>query len=240
MKADEAGRLPEQRAPEPGFLRQTALVLGKDLRIELATGEVITTTGFFAVLVVVLASMSFYGGPETRRLVAAGALWLAIAFSTVLAVGRSWYRERQDGALQGLLAAPLARSALFAGKALGLALFLAVIELVVVPLGMLFFTLELGDTVEILAIALLATPGIAATATLFGAMTVRTRVRDLVLSIVLFPLLAPTLVTAVTATRSVLGGTPLFELGSHLALILVFDAVFLAGGLGLFGELIES
>ena len=104
----------------PGWLSQALLVFRKDLLIEARTGEVVTTSGFFALLVVVTASLSFYGGPKTKHLVAAGVMWLSITFATVLALTRTWQRERDEGALDGLMAAPLSRSAVFAGKATGL------------------------------------------------------------------------------------------------------------------------
>ena len=216
-------------------------ILKKDLLIELRSGEVVTTSAFFAALVVIIASFAFYGGPSTRRLVAAGALWLSVAFAAVLALGRAWQREREEAALTGLLVAPVSRSAIFAGKALGLSIFLGVVELVVVPLTALLFALDLGEVgLGLLAIALSATPGITATGTLFGSMAVRTRARDLLLAIVLLPLLAPTLLAAVAASRELFAGVPLSELGDYLQLMLVFDFIFVVGGLGLFGTLIES
>jgi heme exporter protein B len=216
------------------------IVFYKDLLIELKSGEVVTTSAFFAVLVSVVASFAFYGGPETRRLVASGVLWLTIAFSAVLSLGRSWQRERQENALDGLLAAPVQRSAIFVGKALGITLFLFAVQVVLVPVTALLLALDLAEVGPGLGlIALAATPGIAATGTLFGAMTVRTRTRDLLLAIVLFPLLSPTLLTAVAATRELLGGAAVSELGDYFKLIGVFDVVFVAGGLGLFGTLIE-
>jgi heme exporter protein B len=202
---------------------------------------VLVTSGFFGVLVVVLSSLAFYLGPETRPQVAAGVVWLAVAFAAVLSLGRLWQRERDDGALDGLLLTPVARSALFAGKALGLLAFLLAIELVVVPLTALFFSLDLDDMGPgLLAIAALATPGVAATGTLFGAMTARTRARDLILAVVLFPLLAPTLLTAVVATRELFGGVPLAELGDYCLILGVFDVAFTAGGLALFGTLLDG
>ena len=112
--------------------------------------------------------------------------------------------------------------------------------MVVIPLAALFFSIDLivmGPGV--VAIALVATPGIAATGTLFGSMTVRTQARDSPLAVVLFPLLAPTLLTAVVATRELFGGLPLAELGDYFVLMGVFDVVFIAGGVALFGTLIE-
>lgn len=225
----------------PSWFRQVGLVLKKDLRIELRSGEVTLTSAFFAVLVVVLASMSFLGSRESGRSLAAGVIWLSIAFAAVLSLGRSWAREREGAALDGLLVTPLRASALFSGKALGLCLFLFAIEAVVFPLAALFFSLDLLQVAPgLLLLALLTTPGIAAAGTLFGAMTVRTRARDLVLSIVLFPLLAPALLVAVAASRAYLEGALLSELDGFFRLLLVFAVTFWAGGLALFGSLIDE
>ena len=217
------------------------LIAGKDLAIELATGEIVTTSGFFAVLVAVIASLAFFAGADAAVRVAPGVIWVAVAFASVLALGRTWQRERDDGALTGLLATPTSRSAIFAGKAVGVAVFITVVQLVVVPVTALLFGVDLrrtGPGIALLCLA--ATPGIAAAGTLFGAMTVRTRGRDLVLASVLFPLLAPSLLTAVAGTRALLGGAPLAELWDYLELMGVFGVVFIAGGLGLFDLLIDG
>lgn len=229
---------------EPIVLRwlvQVITIARKDLRIEVRSGEVVVTSSFFALLVVVIASMSFHGGPASRASVAAGTLWLAVAFATVLALSRSWQREREESAYMGLLAAPLSRSALFTGKLLSLLLFLAIVECTVVPLVAVLFAVELTNmTGGLLAILLCATPGIAAVGTLFGAMTVRTRARDLILAIVLFPLLAPTILAAVVASRELFGGARLAELTDYLSLMGLFDVVFLTAGLSMFGLLIDE
>lgn len=217
------------------------LILRKDLLLESRTGEVLTTSAFFALLVVILSSLAYYLGPETRAQVASGVIWLAVAFATVLSLSRTWQREREEGAFDGLNTAPLMPSALFTGKACSLLLFLAAIEVVVIPATALLFSVDLWSVgVGLLILALIATPGIAASATVFGVMTVRTRARDLVLAIVLFPLLAPTLLCAVVATRELLNGVPFSELGDYLLLMAVFDTVFITGGLGLFGTLAED
>jgi heme exporter protein B len=216
------------------------LVLEKDLRIELVTGEVVTTTGFFAVLVAVMSSIAFTTG-EGKATVAPGVLWISLTFASVLAIGRTWQREREESALVGLLVSPVARSAIFAGKAAGVLVFLLLVEALLVPIVALLFALDLPALAPGLAlIALAATPGVAASGTLFGAMTVRTRARDLVLASVLFPLLSPTLLAAVAATRELIGGAAVGELGDYLVLMGVFDVVFWAGGVGLFGALIEG
>jgi heme exporter protein B len=216
------------------------LILRKDLEVELRSGEVLTTSGLFAVLIVVVASMAFYSGPEATVEIAPGVIWVAITFATVLALGRSWQRERENDAFGGLLCMPVARSAIFVGKALGLALFVAVLELLVIPLAALLLDVPLGRVGPGLALlCLVATPGLAATGTLFGAMTLRTGARELVLAGVLFPLLAPTLLASVVATRELCAGASLGELGGHFGLVGFFDLLFVVGGIGLFGTLVE-
>jgi heme exporter protein B len=217
------------------------VILRKDLLIESRTGEVLMTSAFFAVLVVVMSSLAYYLGPDTRAQVAAGVIWLAVAFATILSLSKSWQREREEGAFEALLVSPLLPSALFAGKACSLLSFLFVIECVVLPITALFFSvdlLQLGPGLGV--IVLFATPGIAASATLFGVMTVRTRARDLILAVVLFPLLSPLLLSAVVATRELLSGVALSELWDYMKLMAVFDLIFIAGGLGLFGTLTEG
>lgn len=234
-------------SPLLAFARATAAVLGKDLRIELATKEIVTTAGFFAGLVAIMASLAFSTGPETTTRVAPGALWLAIAFSSVLALGRTWSREREESALLGLLVSPVPRAAIWCGKALGVLAFVLVVELVIVPLVALLFHVDLPRiALPLAAVMLLGTIGVAATGTLFGAMTVRTRARELVLASVLFPLLSPALLSSVSATREIFyasqSGMPvdMSEVSDWLLLLGVFDAVAIVGGLTMFGPLLED
>lgn len=225
----------------PPWAVQALLVARKDLAIELATGEIVTTSAFFAVLVAVIASLAFYAGPESRVSVAPGVIWVAVAFASVLSLSRTWQREREESALSGLLVSPTARSAIFAGKALGMAVFITLVELVVIPVTALFFAVDLVRTGPGLGLfCLAATPGIAAVGTLFGVMTVRTRARDLVLASVLFPLLAPTLLAAVAGTRELFNGVPLADLADYFQIMGVFAVVFTAGGLWMFEILIEG
>lgn len=233
--------MPASSRNPPTWIKQALLIAGKDLAIELATGEIVTTSGFFAVLVAVIASLAFFSGPGAAKDIAPGVIWVSTAFSSVLALGRTWQRERDESALSGLLVMPIARSAVFAGKALGLFLFITVVEIIVILVTALLFGVSLGQVGGGLALlCLCATPGIAATGTLFGAMTVRTRARDLVLASVLFPLLAPTLLAGVAGTRELFGGASIGELTDYFALMGVFGVVFIAGGIGLFELLIEG
>jgi heme exporter protein B len=238
-------------ATHASFWGTCGIILAKDLRIELRTREIVTTTGFFASLVAILASVAFYAGSSTTVRIAPGAIWLSVAFSSVLALGRTWQRERDEGALTGLLVAPIARAAIFLGKAMGVFAFVTIVELIVVPVVALMFHVEIADVALPLAVVLvLGTIGVAATGTLFGAMTVRTRARDLVLATVLFPLLSPTLVSGVAATREIFAAAQsmqvatfaeqLAEVRDYLVLLATFDAVALLGGIALFGALVDE
>lgn len=220
------------------LLKSSWLVFEKDLRIELRTGEILITTGFFALLVAVMSSLSFYLDDVTSRRVAPGVLWISIAFSGVLAMGRSWARERDHDVMRGLLLSPLPRPAIFLGKALGIFMFLFAVEILLVPIIAVLYRLDLGKVwLPVSALVVLGTIGFSAAGTLFAAMGVRTRTKELVLSVVLFPLVSPALLAGVVATREVLGGAGFEEIGNWLRILGAFDLVFVVMGAVLFGPL---
>lgn len=216
-------------------------IAAKDWVLELRTREIVTTAGFFGVLVVVIGALSFSTGGIQPALAAPGAIWIAIAFTSILVLSRAWQREREDGALVGLLLAPIPRPAIFIGKALGILGIVLAINLVIVPTAAVFFHIDLWTYGAPLAlIVTLGTLGVTACGTLFGAMTVRTRARDLVLATVLFPLLSPALLSGVAATRELFLGATLSELSGYLGLLGIFDALVVAGGIALFGPLMDG
>src|SRR5690606_7913983 len=135
------GALPSR----PGWLRQTWLVAQKDLRIELSTGEILSTAGFFAVLVTIIASIAFLAEENGAKDVAPGVIWVAVAFASILALSRTWQREREDSALLGLLVTPLSRSAIFAGKAIGVAAFITAVQAIVILAAALLLGLDLAE-----------------------------------------------------------------------------------------------
>ena len=216
-------------------------IAAKDLRIELRTREITVSTGLFAILVVVLTSISFYIDELVARRIAPGVLWIAIAFSGVLAIGRTWQREREQDAMRGLLLAPIPRPAIFVGKAIGTLAFLLTIELAVVPLVAVLFHVDLLAILPLLsAVLVLGTLGFVLTGTLFGAMTVRTQSRDLMLSVVVFPLVTPALLAGVVATREILGGGPVAETFAWLRVLGAYDLLVGACGWFLFGPLVSD
>ena len=223
-----------------GLLRGAWLVARKDLRIELRTKEITTTTTFFAAIVVILASLAFYLDRRLAAQVAPGVLWVAIAFAGLVAVSRSWAREREHDAMRGLLLSPLPRASIFFGKTLGNLLFLTVVELALVPLVGIFFPLDLALLPPVALLLALGTFGFVSAGTLFGALSVRGRARDLMLSIVVFPLITPALLGGVVATRELLGGAPLAQVMDWIRLLAAFDLVFLGAGYLLFELLVSE
>lgn len=223
------------------LLRAARLVAEKDLRVEWRTKEIVTTSALFAALVVFIASLAFYLDPAHGRQIAPGVLFVAAAFSGVLALGRAFAKEREFDALTGLRMSPIPRAAIYLGKVAASFLLLAVIDLGLLAMTALFFHLEPGlGLLHVLAFLLLSTAGFVSAGCLFGALTVTTKARDLVLSIVLFPLLAPAILAGVVGSREALEGAPLAELGSWYGLLALFFATFLSGGLWLFEILTEE
>lgn len=230
---------PQTSSASSEFLTASWLVLGKDLRIEWRTREIVVTAVFFAFLVTVMASLAFSGMRAVET--APGAIWLPVSFASVLALTRTWQRERDDDALTGLLLSPMPRAALYAGKAAGVCVFLAMVFAVVSVSAAMFFHVQLLPVLgPLLLLEVMGVVGLASFGTLFGAMTVRTRARDLVLASVLLPLLWPVLLTGVSATRELLEYGAGAELGDYYALLGVFDILGVVGGLALFGKLIEE
>lgn len=220
------------------LLSAALLIFRKDLRIELRSGEILITSGFFAFLVAMMTSLSFYLDDVTSRRVAPGVLWISIAFSGVLAMGRSFQRERDHDVMRGLLLSPLPRAAIFFGKMLGILAFLSLVEVVLLPLVAVLYRLDLSASWPLVALfLLLGTIGFSAAGTLFAAMGARARTKEFVLSVVLFPLIAPALLAGVVACREVLGGASLGEVLDWVRVLLAFDLVLLTLGALLFGPL---
>src|SRR5262245_49739283 len=174
------------------FLRTVLLVFRKDVAIEARSWEILTTTLFFAVSVVLVFSFAFVKEGQPLEDAAAGILWIAVAFSGTLALGRTFERERYGETLRALMLAPAQRPALYVGKLLGVLLLLAIAEVLLTPLIALLFQAALFARPLLLA-ALLATGtvGFSAVGTLFAAMLVRARSRDVLLPILLYPITIP-------------------------------------------------
>ena len=210
------------------FARVAWLILKKDLTVEVRSREIAYTTLFFAVscvLVFAFALVQEGRGPEDG---AAGILWIAIMFAGNLALGRAFERERQAETLRALLLAPAARPAVYLGKLLGIVALLVAAELVLVPLvAFLFQAGLLRHPFWLAAIVLAGTIGFTAVGTLFAAMLVRARSRDVLLPVLLYPVTVPVIIAGVRGTAALL--QPELDVAIvrfWLALLLTFDVVF--------------
>jgi heme exporter protein CcmB len=224
------------------FARVALLVLRKDVAIEVKSFEVLSTTLFFAVSCVLVLAFALVRAGSVVADAAAGILWIAIAFSGTLALGRTFERERYAETLRALLLAPAPRAAIYVGKLLGIVLLLAAAELFLVPLVALFFSAALFARPLLLAALLLSgTVGFAAVGTLFAAMLVRSRTRDVMLPILLYPITVPVIIAGVRGTAALLGATPDEPVAlMWIALLASFDVVFVTLALWTFEPLMTE
>jgi len=223
------------------FLRVTLAVAGKDLRVEHRSKTALVSAIGFAVLVLVIFNFARDAAVLSRETLAPSALWITFAFSGVIALNRSFTLERENAALDGLLLAPVSRSALFAGKFLANLAFVLLIEAVALPLFVIFFGLDVsGAFGGLVLVAILATTGFVAAGTVFAAMTVRTRFAELMMPLLLLPFLLPPVIGAVQATARLLGGRPMGEITGWLRILGLYDLVFVTACLLLFPALMEE
>jgi heme exporter protein B len=227
------------------FWRVVWIVARKDLAIEARSRELLNTTVFFAVSCVVVFSVSFVGeGGDGRAIgdAAAGILWIAIAFSGTLALGRTFERERYGDTLRALLLAPGTRAAIYVGKLVGIVTLLMATQVVVVPLVALLFQARLFDhIVMVVALLVLGTVGFASVGTLFAAMLTRARSRDVLLPILLYPVTIPVMIAGVRGTSALLGDDPQLAMARlWIMLLLSFDVVFVTLSLWTFETLMTE
>lgn len=210
------------------FLSAAWLVTRKDLLIEFRSREILYTTLFFAVSCVLVFAFGLVREGRAVEDVAAGILWIAVAFSGTLALGRTFERERQSETLRALLIAPIDRPALYVGKLAGVLILLAAVEAIVVPLIALMFDAPMFRH-PLLLVALLAagTTGFAAVGTLFAAMLVRARSRDVLLPVLLYPITVPVIIAGVRGTSALLQvDVDLPMARAWLSMLGFFDVVF--------------
>ena len=208
------------------FLQPVLVLLWKDILLEFRSREMIVSVVVFGLLVVVIFNFALSAAAGQVATLAPGIIWVAYAFAGTLAMNRSFVREQEQGGLEGLLLSPVSRDAIFLGKAMGSFLFMLVVEAVLLPVFAAFLGFSLLSF-TLAATILLATLGFAVVGTLFSAIAVQTRSRELMLPVLFFPVILPVIIGAVQATTGALGGNTLVGLDRWLPLLAVFDALFL-------------
>jgi heme exporter protein B len=210
------------------MIRLAWLILRKDLTVEVRSGEIAYTTLFFAFTCVLVFAFALVREGRPPDDGAAGILWIAIVFAGNLALGRAFERERQAETLRALLLAPAPRPAVYLGKLFGIVVLLFGAEVILVPMiSLLFQARLLAHPFWLAAILAAGTIGFCAVGTLFAAMLVRARSRDVLLPVLLYPITVPVIIAGVRGTAALL--QPEFESGIvrfWFALLIAFDVVF--------------
>ena len=221
------------------YLRMVWQVFRKDLQVEWRGRQGLPVMLVFALLVVFLFNFALQLTPGLQAGLAAGLLWVSLAFASTLGLNRSVSLEGENNALAGLLLAPVDRSAIFFGKTFSNLTFTFLVALVLLPVFSLFYQQNMLNPRLVLVI-LLGLGAYTSLGTLLAALSIQTRTRDVLLPVLLYPLALPVLIAAVEASRGVLAGQPLAELQSWLSLLIASNILFLAAGLLLFDTILEE
>jgi heme exporter protein B len=226
------------------YLRHVFNHLRKDLRLEWRSRDAINGMLFFSLLVVVVFSLAFdpTGNPAMTRQITGGILWIALLFASVTALNQSWTREVRNSVLDAQRMTPAPASALFVGKALANLLFVTLVEVVLGPLFVIFYNLHvLGNGWLLLAVLPLGTWALVVNGTFFAALGLRTRNRELLLPLLLFPISVPALLAMVNATTGILTGElDAIQINLWIRLLAAYDIVFTTACLLLFGTVLNA
>jgi heme exporter protein B len=208
------------------FLRQTLAIAAKDLRSEIRGKEAVNASVSFALVILLLFSFAFDLEPEQTRDIAAGLLWLVFAFAGTLILNRSFARELVNDCLDALLASPVSGAQLFFGKCLANYVLIVVVECISLPVFVIFYNVRLQRLGLLFLVMLLGTWGITVIGTLFSAMTVNLRLRELMLPTLIYPMLIPALVGAIELSRVFINGGSLAENFIWFRILVAFNVIF--------------
>jgi heme exporter protein B len=213
--------------------------LAKDFRLEWRSKDAVNSMLFFALLVVVIFSFSFDPTAEESRQIAGGLIWVSFLFAAVVALNQTWARELKNQVLDAYRVSPAAPNSLFLSKAIGNFVFVAVLEALMTPLFVVFYNLKpLGPAWQLPVVALLGTWALVVNGTFFAAMSIRTRSREVMLPLILFPISIPALIGMVQSTTGVLTGAESADF--WIKLLAVYDVVFTTACLLLFETVLHA
>ncbi|UCH91330.1 MAG: heme exporter protein CcmB [Nitrospirota bacterium] len=223
------------------FLSTIYWVVWKDLISEWRTRETISSMLFFALIVILVFSFSFAMDQDAARQLIAGIIWVAFTFTGIIGIGKSFTSELQNDCLESLQMSPVPKGAIYLGKVTANFLFMFAVEILLFPLFVIFFNLEVVEAIDMLFLVFfLATLGLSAVGTLFSALTVQIRAREVMLPVLLLPLADPVMIAAVEATRGTLNGDPYAFYSQWLHLLVIFDIIFTVVSFWLFEFILDS
>jgi len=222
------------------YLRKIVAIIAKDIAAELRTREMLSSMFVFSLLVILIFNFAFDLRADNQRTLAPGVLWVAIAFAGMLGLSRSFIMEKDRGSMEGLLLTPVDRSAIYLGKMLGNVLFIGAVEVVILPIFVVLFNLSAEDLPLLAGVMILGTIGFAGVGTLFSAMAIHTRAREVLLPILLFPVVIPVMLASVKLTAAILDRLAFDEVQNWFSLLVAFDAIFMALSVILFDFVVEE
>jgi heme exporter protein B len=231
-----------RKSSAPGFgqfIRAVSAIIWKDLAAELRSRELLSAMLVFALLVILIFNFALELDASTRAAVTAGVLWVTFAFAGTLGLNRSMAMEKDRGCLDGLLLAPVDRSAIYFGKAIGNMVFMLIVEAIVLPVYSVLYSVNLFNP-GLLLVILLGSIGYVAVGTLLSSMAVQTRTRDVLLPVLLFPLVIPILIAAVKGSTGFLQGVDIVDIRPWINLLLVYDVIFIAAAFMVFDYIVEE
>lgn len=228
------------KSSAPSLLKATFAIVQKDLAAEFRSRELLSAMLVFSMLVILIFNFALELNVDIRRTVTAGVLWTTFAFAGTLGLNRSMAVEKDRGCLDGLLLAPVDRSAIFFGKAVSNLAFMLIVEAIVIPLYAVLYNETRIFRPEFLGVLLLGSIGYIAVGTLLSAMSVQTRTRDVLLPILLFPVAVPVLLASVKASGGIIASVPFAEILTPLNLLIVYDIVFIAISFMIFDFVVEE
>lgn len=225
---------------KPSFFKATFAIIQKDLAAEFRSRELLTAMLTFSVLVILIFNFALDLNIDIRQKVTAGVLWTTFAFAGTLGLNRSMAVEKDRGCMDGLLLAPVDRSAIFFGKAISNLTFMLIVEAIVLPLYAFFYNETRIFKLEFIAVLLLGSIGYIAVGTLLSAMSVQTRTREILLPILLFPVAIPVLIASVLASGAIINDMTLPQIMTPLNLLIVYDVIFVAVSFMFFDFIVEE
>ena len=228
-----------RQTPRASFFKAILAVAWKDLTAEFRSRELLSAMLVFALLVILIFNFALELDPITRRSATSGILWVTFTFAGTLGLNRSMAVEKDRGCLDGLLLAPVDRSAIYFGKLISNLVFMLVVEAVVLPVYSVLYNINLFNA-GLLLVILLGSIGYIGVGTLLSAMAVQTRTRDVLLPILLFPVVVPVILAAVRASSGFLQGLELTEIMPWINLLVVYDIIFIAVAFMVFDYVVEE
>ncbi len=221
------------------FWHQITGIVRKDFTSEIRTGESIISVLVFTLLVIVIFNFAFSSNQETMKTVAPGILWVTFTFAGVLSLNRAFVMEKEGGCIEGLLASPISREVIYIGKMLGSLIFMLIVEIVALSAFTLLFNLSILSP-EVVITTFLATIGFVAMGTIFAAMAVNTRAREMVLPVLFLPMVSPIIISAVKASGLAISGETWSDMITWLGIIIAFDVIFIVASYLVFAFVVEE